>query len=418
MWRIVLLMYSTIFSMLKCVAQDECHSYKYHQQEISHNPTLARANEQFEIFLKNRLFPAEPRLSPPRIGESALAVFRIPVIVHVLYNSNLQKISEEQVRSQIEALNRDFRNRDSSSRGLPDEFKSLNADCFIEFALASLDPQGKPTRGIVWKKTSNTSFSADDRIKFSEHGGDDAWDSDKYLNIWVGNLSGGNIGYASPLGARKEKDGIVIKYTAFGTTGTATAPHQLGRVAVHEAGHWLGLKHIWGDRYCGDDEVEDTPPQKGATNGCPSGIIPSCDNAVTGSMYMNYMDITHDACTRLFTTGQRSRMRALFAEGGPRHRLLSSQGASGPSLPVEAPLDTVASQPVDVYPNPAVNIITIATRNRIGDQLTIYNHLGQVVLQSRIVLEKMQLNISVLKEGFYFIKVGGNGSVLRFVKAK
>ncbi len=180
--------------MLTCLAQDECASYAYYQQEMSRTPSFAKANEQVEIFIRNRLFPDEPRLSPPGVNGSELAVFKIPVIVHVLYNNDVQKISAQQVYSQIEALNRDFRNLNGSSRNLPGEFKSLAVDCFIEFALASLDPEGKPTSGIVWKKTKNTSFRADDGIKFSNHGGDDAWDRDKYLNIWVGNLSAGNIG--------------------------------------------------------------------------------------------------------------------------------------------------------------------------------------------------------------------------------
>ncbi len=135
-------------------------------------------------------------------------------------------------------------------------------------------------------------------------------------------------------------------------------------------------------------------------------------------MYMNYMDITYDACTNLFTTDQRSRMRALFAEGGPRHALLSSHGTSGPSLPipVEAPLDTITVNDGSVYPNPALNNIVVQTRDRMGEPLIIYNHLGQPVMHSRVISENMPINVSMLKQGLYYVKIGGTSRMLRFVK--
>ena len=116
------------------------------------------------------------------------------------------------------------------------------------------------------------------------NGGDDAWDANSYLNIWVGSLIGNLMGYGSVPGYPKEKDGVVINYIAFGTTGTATAPYNKGRTATHEIGHWLGLTHIWGDEYCGDDHIDDTPPQRSASIGCPTGVVISCNNAPFGNM--------------------------------------------------------------------------------------------------------------------------------------
>lgn len=374
--------------------------------------------QEIESFIKNRLFSNELRMVAAGAKGTGLTVIKIPVVVHVLYNRAEQKITMEQVQSQIDALNRDFRRLNPGISGLPAYFKSLATDCFIEFTLATRDPQGKSSRGVVWKKTNNLYFGSDDGIKFSKSGGDDAWDADTYLNIWVGKLSAGMVGYSSPIGSAKEKDGIVLRYTAFGTTGTATAPYNLGRTAVHEAGHWLGLKHIWGDRYCGDDEIADTPPQKGPTQGCPSGITASCDNSVSGSMYMNYMDVTHDACTNMFTNGQRDRMRALFADGGPRHALLFSAGSSGSLFhaPVELSLDTLTVQPAGIFPNPALHTITVNTENLTGQLITIHNDLGQPVIQSRIISTTTQLNISALKNGLYFIKISTWSKAARFVK--
>jgi hypothetical protein len=129
-------------------------------------------------------------------------------------------------------------------------------------------------------------------------------------------------GYSSVMGGPVKKDGIVIDRAAFGSGGNGGG-YNMGRTAVHEAGHWLGLKHIWGDTDCGDDLVDDTPKQSFYDVGCPTGIRVTCNNGPNGNMYMNYMDFTDDACLNLFTLGQKERMRALFEAGGPRHALLN-----------------------------------------------------------------------------------------------
>ena len=382
------------------------------------NPGVQKASQQIESFITNRLHQGEPRMSPAGMAGTGPTVIKIPVVVHVLYNNDEQRISERQVRSQIEILNRNFRNQHPSTATLPDHFKSLSADCFIEFMLATLDPQGKPTRGIIWQKTNAAFFGYDDKIKFANSGGDDAWDADHYLNIWIGKLSPGLMGYSSVPGGPKEKDGIVIRYTAFGTSGAATAPYHLGGTTVHETGHWLGLKHIWGDSYCGTDDISDTPPQQGPTKGCPTGMInKTCDNSAGGVMYMNYMDITYDECTNMFTSGQRERMRILFADGGPRHEMLFSKGGTGPSLqPGDLPVDSLAQMKAFVFPNPAVHTITVNGTNAIGEWIVVRNQLGETVSRSKITAETMRVNVSFLKNGVYFISIGAGEKVLRLVK--
>ncbi|MGZ5133986.1 MAG: M43 family zinc metalloprotease [Flavitalea sp.] len=409
-----LLLFITLYN---CYAQSECASHTYYQQESVTSQAFLKRMQGIEIFIRNRLSNNEPRMSPPGLTGGGMSVIQIPVVVHVIYNNGDQKISEEQVRSQIDVLNRDFRKLNPDIGTLPDPFKSLAADCFIEFHLATIDPQGGPTKGIVWKHTDHSSFGSDDKIKFSRTGGDDAWDSERYLNIWVGKLSTGIVGYASAPGAAKEKDGIVLRYTAFGTIGTAASPYNLGRTAVHESGHWLGLKHIWGDRYCGDDKVADTPPQKGPTPGCPSGVLVSCDNSTPGSMYMNFMDITHDACTNLFTVGQRERMRALFVDGGPRHSILTQMNhAPMPSSPVDTPPDGPIYL-TRIFPNPAAKQVTLNTKNVIGEKLTVRTQLGQVVVQTIVTSNTIQIDISNLRNGLYFVQVGSKEKAQKLVKS-
>lgn len=337
------------------------------------------------------------------------AVIRIPVVVHVLYNNAQQNISDAQIKSGIEALNRDFRRKNADSVNTPLSFKSLAADVQIEFHLAASDPFGRKTTGIVRKQTSRLGWTAEDKMKRSSQGGDDAWNSRSYLNIWVVNLLGGS-GYASVPGSAAENDGVVINFNVFGTINTL-APFNMGRTAVHEVGHWLGLKHIWGDAACGDDGIDDTPTQAFFSKGCPSGSRSSCNNNPAGDMYMNYMDYTDDACMNLFTNGQRRKMRSLFAAGEWRESLLQSKGLLEP-LAEDAPLPIVSSS---LYPNPASDKITVqASASLLGKTLSLFNGQGQ--LQKTILIETAQQIISItsLKPGVYFLK--GENFTQRFIK--
>ena len=253
------------------------------------------------------------------------AVINIPVVVHVVYNTTSQNISDAQVKSQIDALNEDFRKLNADRTNIPSAFSGLAADAEINFCLASKTPSGASTTGIVRKSTTITSF-VDDKVKYSSSGGDDAWNTSQYLNLWVCNLGNGLLGYAQFPGGPAATDGVVILYRAFGRVGTLSAPYNKGRTATHEVGHWLNLRHIWGDASCGSDLVSDTPTQQTSNYGCPTYPHRTCSNTTSGDMFMNYMDYTDDGCMYMFSTGQKTRMQALFASGGSRASLLSSQG--------------------------------------------------------------------------------------------
>src|SRR5687768_10510412 len=194
-------------------------------------PALSTGLLHTERFIQQQIATRErPGTSTGSIA-GGLTIIRIPVVVHVLYNAPNENISDEQIRSQLAALNSDFRKL-SDRMNLAGHFKELAADTYIEFSLAAIDPRGYATTGIVRKKTSIIMFGMDDRIKYSGKGGDDAWDPTRYLNIWVGNTAGAIIGYASVIGGPKERDGAVIRYDAFGTTGRLSVPYNHGRTAV------------------------------------------------------------------------------------------------------------------------------------------------------------------------------------------
>ncbi|MFM8488944.1 MAG: zinc metalloprotease, partial [Bacteroidota bacterium] len=187
--------------------------------------------------------------------------------------------------------------------------------------MAQQDPSGNPTNGIVRVQTTVNGFSTNDNVKFSSSGGSNIWNRDRYLNIWVCNLSSGLLGYAQFPGGPANTDGVVIDYQAFGTNGTAQAPFNLGRTATHEVGHWLNCYHIWGDdgtACTGTDQVSDTPNQADENYGCPVFPVISCNNGPNGDMFMNYMDYVDDGCMNMFSLGQSTRMAALFASGGSR----------------------------------------------------------------------------------------------------
>jgi Pregnancy-associated plasma protein-A len=288
--------------------------------EVHH--MLLERHPEYRIALGNLEMAARARLAAGfvMLAEEVL----IPVVVHVVFHDSSENISQAQINSQIDALNRDYGAANKDKSKAPGVWAGLVTDTKIRFALATKDPNGKATNGVTRTKTSATSFSQDNSVKSSATGGADPWPTDKYLNIWVCSLSGGLLGYAQFPGSPPATDGVVILNTAFGTTGTATAPFDLGRSATHEVGHWLNLRHIWGDTEdcSGSDFVDDTPGAQHPNFGKPTFPHVSCTNGPNGDMFMNYMDYVDDDSMVMFTTGQTARMQATLA--GPRNSIVNN----------------------------------------------------------------------------------------------
>jgi Pregnancy-associated plasma protein-A len=245
----------------------------------------------------------------------------VPTVVHVVYKRPAENISDAQVKSQIAVLNKDFRATNPDKSKVPPVWKSLVADANVKFALAKKDPKGKASTGITRTQTTRDSFGTGNAVKKATQGGADAWPTDRYLNIWVCNLAESLLGYAQFPGGPAATDGVVILYTAFGTSGVAAAPFNLGRTATHEVGHWLNLRHIWGDRNdCGGtDFCTDTPNQQLPNTGKPTFPHMTCNNGPNGDMFMNYMDYVDDDTMFMFTATQVTRMNATLA--GPRKKI-------------------------------------------------------------------------------------------------
>ncbi len=240
-----------------------------------------------------------------------LCVMIIQVVVHLI-SRNGSFISDLQVQAQIQALNRDFRKKGREWRLLPEPIKSIAADVGIEFCLVSVTPSGDKTNGINRIETNIADFALTDDIFFSARGGSDAWPTEKYLNIWVGEMPTGLLGFSSkPSEAGRETDGVVINSKYFGTSNALT-PYQHGRTLVHEVGHYLGLVHPWGEVEgdCQeDDNIDDTPIIKGPHYFCPPSEIRACNDA---PFHWNFMDYTPDCCMALFTNQQAEMMRYIL----------------------------------------------------------------------------------------------------------
>lgn len=390
----------TLVCGYQLAAQKNCSSFPYQQQQLEQQPSLREGLNKIEAFTRQYISTNTNAMAR---GGSA-NVIRIPVVVHVLYHQPGENISDAQVNKQIEILNQCFRRLNADTVNTPARFAGVAADCEIEFQLAISDSRRRNTTGIIRKYTPISLWQADDKMKYNSEMGDDAWDPKSYLNIWVCNLDR-VAGYASMPGGPAEKDGVVISCSVFGM-GYITGMDK-GRTTVHEVGHWLNVKHPWGDDYCGDDGVSDTPKQAGYNTGCPSGVQVTCDNGPKGDMYMNFMDYTNDECMNLFTLGQKARMRSLFAAGGARYSILLSTGLQAPlifetPLPVEDP-KWLHPQ---VFPNPAVNEITLDLSydvRWIGKVLQVINLQGQTVMQVPITNKIQQITISQLKPGMYVI---------------
>ena len=405
---------------LSSSAQRDCRWFDYKQQQLKADPSLAEKVEAVESFTRMQLHKSSVTITGQGTKDVIPSLITIPVVVHIVYNSSSQNISDAQVLSQLDVLNADYGKHNADTSAIPSYYAPLAANSGFRFVLAGVDTDGHATTGIVRKFTNATSFSLNDNVKYSAMGGDNAWDRDRYLNIWVCNLSGNVLGYSSLVGGSKEADGVVVRYTAFGTKGTAASPYNRGRTATHEIGHWLNLIHLWGDADCGDDEVADTPPQSTGTYGNPSGIVISCGNTPYGNLYMDYMDFTDDIGMHLFTYGQRDRMRTLFAEGGFRQPLLSSTtgtvstGGVGGGVTVPG---TGGEVIVDLRPNPAMSSLSVNLQGKakVGGILDIYNQVGMKVKSVRVTQLSFQLDLSGLSGGVYFMKIEG-GRSSRFVK--
>lgn len=326
----------------------------------------------------------------------------IPIVFHVLYDGSHPFPEKEQIVGQLEALNYHYSIASYEGKHQADkaeDFQSLAADTQIGFCLAGIDPFGNPTDGINYIKTSLQFETISNDMKDPGLGGVEPWDPDKYLNIWVCNFSEPIAGYAQMPGGNRRTDGIVIDYKYIGTSGTAVEPYNQGKTLTHLIGNYFFLYDIWGPCYCCDDRVADTPIHNGANFG-PNDIykhVTLCEgNGV--EMTMNYMDNTDDGWMYMFTKGQKDRMQAVLAEGGPRSNLNSISLCQGSTSSNRALIQ------LNIFPNPSNDFIDIEYMNMKNCQVIITDRLGKILLKDKFY-NKKKMDVSTWPKGVYTLSL-------------
>lgn len=363
-------------------------------------------------------------------------IYTIPVVFHVVWNTSapLQNLHDSVLLEQINVLNEDFGRMNADTNNLRPSFIPIVGNAQIQFELACVDPNGNPTNGIVRVPTTVTfgggfipNMSSIAKIQNTSQGGSDAWNTSEYMNIWVGDINGGNtpslLGIATPPAGLSNwpansippelTDGAIIQYSAFGRNNPTAISNMVvnGRTVTHEVGHYLGVRHTAENTFgglfgsiCGDDDgLIDTPNCDQSQQGCNTSRN-SCTDAIPvvgdlPDMVENYMDYSDQDCQNSFTQGQTLIMRSVLEN--ERIGLLNSPALSNCVVGL-----TENNQPntISIYPNPTNGIINISSLKNMDLKITFYNSLGEQIQPIIIGDNQYQIN----KQGIYFISIQSN----------
>ncbi|MEP1033443.1 choice-of-anchor J domain-containing protein [Ekhidna sp.] len=306
--------------------------------------TIAPATSAFENWMSTKISERENQAKSP-----FATLYQIPVVVHVFHKGEPVgvgvNLSEDRIKEQIDSLTADFRRMNADAANTPSEFLPVAADIEVEFLLAKQDPAGNPTNGIVRLQGSRDVYRANSHRPLMRS--ESYWPAEHYLNIFVVDLQT-FIGYASfPIidleGITNNSDdyafdGVLVDFEYFGVNLSTPTFDSYGRTLTHEVGHWLGLRHIWGDGNCAADDFVDDTPLANTDNGdytSPCTFPNPDDNEVCvvgePEMFQNYMDYTDDICMNLFTNGQKTRMRTVMENAVNRLSLTTSPGLTEPA---------------------------------------------------------------------------------------
>ncbi len=400
-------------------SQKKCAAYDMVRQQMAVDPAYSKKISESEKGFTN--YKRQTGLQQRGGKPSAIT---IPVVVHVIYNTPEQNISDAQVQSQIDVLNEDFTATNSDYNNYDAGYRAVKGDAGIEFCLVQ----------VIHKETSHKSFPANDGMKFTKKGGSDAVDPMHILNIWVCNLRQNLLGYAYYPGIKPEIFGVVCHYRAFGRGASYNlfADYNLGRTMTHEVGHSFGLAHIWGDRTCGNDFVDDTPLHNNANFGCPGeGHLSTCTGTPL-EMWMNYMDYTDDRCMYFLSDGQVSRAD-YFIDNDPQLNSIVNSSCSNSRTDGNNYITGVSKNGItsyrqeqnsfQIYPTITSGKLTLDIKSVIAGNavINIYNQTGALVMKQKIFVAEggdiSSINVNNLANGGYILQLiqGTDKKVKKFI---
>jgi hypothetical protein len=406
---------STLFLSLHGYSQDipKCLSHEV----INYQESLTPGYEHHvnSIFNEAKQFAAN--------SEEKTGTHIIPVVVHIVYDTPAKNLPDSVIFDQIAVLNEDFNRQNADTVNMRPDFDIVKGNPDIQFVLAQIDEFGQPTTGITRTQTPHATFgsllilggdfSDLERVKSTADGGIDPWDQSRYLNIWVCDMSVFGVtallGYATPPAGLPNwppgstngmSDGVVIQYQAFGSNnpnpldpGSGPVPVE-GRTPVHEVGHYLGLRHIWGDGDCtAEDGIDDTPNADAQSQSDCDPSKNTCTDNIQGvdlpDMIENFMDYSAETCQNTFTQGQADLMYGVLEV--ERYDLVHGNPAAVPHID--------AKIAVDLYPNPAENAIYLSYEGELSN-IKISDMSGKTVLED---IQSNTIDISTFDSGFYFL---------------
>ena len=371
------------------------------------------------------------KLRDIKIEEKKDSKYLIPVVVHVIHNGeavgNGTNIGDQQIQSQIDVLNADFKRLNPDTILTPDIFKDVAGNPGIEFVLAYQDPEGNPTTGVTRHLGSKENWNSESDKDVAELQSIIHWPSEDYVNIYVTDISSSFIGKASfpefnmlPGLSRPpdtDLDGVLVDYRFFGSNDynfifNLSEHNDKGRTLTHEMGHYFGLFHLWGNYDNADcnstDYCEDTPVQDVETYN-PLEDSVSCGHR---KMFENYMDYTYDRYMNLFTLNQVQRMLTVLDYHESRHSLLSSHALEpiDPESRITA-IDEGSMHNIKIYPNPVTGS-SFFIESDIADfiEVGVIDMMGRL-LQNKRGIRNVEINVEGLIDGLYLIRISNDKGV-------
>ena len=402
------------FSVANAQNSNRCGSNEAIKQQMAADPAYAKKVK--ELLTNKERYSKTNKKGPP----SQVSI-TIPVVVHVVYNTTEQNVSDAQVQSQIDVLNEDFTATNKDYNNYDAGYTAVKGDIDIKFCLTQ----------IIHKATDKKSFGVNDQVKKNSAGGSDPVDPMHFLNMWVCNLGQNVLGYAYYPGIKPEKYGAVIHYLSFGRGAGYNffTDYDLGRTATHEIGHCLGLAHIWGDKNCGDDLVDDTPLHNGPNFGCPEQGLRSTCVGTPVQMTMNYLDYTDDRCMYFFTDGQAARA-SFFIDTDPQLISIVSSSCSNTrqSNDITATSNKGFGSSMErfssilLYPTVTSSQLNLSVNNGSEGkaEINIYNQAGALIRRQQIFISGRslsQVDVSKFANGIYFFELrqGPNKETRKFI---